>query len=112
VPAPRRKPLSRAARSAVLAKTDGRCHVCGGELGVDWKADHVWAHASGGAHKRDNYLAACASCNRWRWHYGPEKIRQILELGVYARSELGRRLAKPPGLPPSRICPPAERTKT
>ena len=43
-------------RGVVLAKTAGRCHICGSEVPPGkWDADHVLAHSSGGAHAADNY---------------------------------------------------------
>ena len=54
----RRKALSRSERDAILGKTAGKCHICGGEIAGDWEADHVLAYAGGGVHSIDNYLAA------------------------------------------------------
>lgn len=75
-------------REHIYAKTNGYCHICGGRLDVAWTADHVVPHAADGPHALDNYLPACSSCNRLRWHYTPEHIRYILELGIYARREV------------------------
>jgi 5-methylcytosine-specific restriction endonuclease McrA len=44
----RRRALSRSDRATIAAKTDGRCHICGGVLDTAWEADHVLAHSGGG----------------------------------------------------------------
>jgi hypothetical protein len=90
MPAPRRKLLTAIERTAIRAKTDGRCHVCGGELEADWWADHVRAHSAGGAHAIENYLPACKPCNRMRWHYSPERIKLILEVGLHLCTEMDK----------------------
>jgi len=87
-------------RDEVLAKTDGRCHICGGKVGADWHADHVLAHASGGVHAADNYLPAHALCNNYRWHYLSEEFQYVMKIGVWARRQiekgtpLGRDIAR------------------
>jgi HNH endonuclease len=86
-----RSALSRDQRAQVLAKTDGRCHICGGAIdGADWQADHVLARAAGGRHLVDNYLAAHAICNNYRWHYDAEEFQWILKLGVWMRTHIER----------------------
>lgn len=84
----RRKSLTKDQRNLVLSKTGGRCHICGGKIknGEKWQADHVLAHAHGGEHSVENYLAAHAICNNYRWHYGPEEFQWILKLGVWIRT--------------------------
>lgn len=95
-----RMPLTGAERKQILAKTDGRCHICGGDIIDQWHADHVRSHSSGGEHSVENYLASHASCNNYRWDYLPEEFEIILKLGVLARTqienetELGQTLAK------------------
>ena len=86
---PRRRSLASKARALVLAKTAGRCHICGDEVGsLPWQADHVLAHADGGAHSVDNYLAAHALCNNYRWDYSAEEFQWILKIGVWARTQI------------------------
>ena len=98
--AARRGALTARQRAYVLTKTGGTCHVCGGDAGKGWQADHVIPHACGGAHSVDNYLAICRECNRHRWSYRPEVLRLMLRFGVYIKHEirhdtkLGRRLIK------------------
>ena len=94
-------PLQRAhltpgARQAILGKTDGNCHICGGALEERWQADHVLAQSAGGIHSPDNYLAAHALCNNYRWDYLPEEFQWILKIGVWTRTEIehGARLGE------------------
>lgn len=86
---PRRLSLTTMQRAVVLAKTAGRCHLCGGEI-IEQKfaADHVLAHAAGGAHTIDNYLAAHGLCNGCRWFYSPEEFQWIMKMGVWARKQM------------------------
>ena len=77
-------------RAVILAKTDGRCHICGGTIEGAWQADHVLAHSGGGGCHRDNYLAAHALCNNYRWDYLPEEFQIILKVGVWARTQIER----------------------
>jgi len=97
---PRRNRLTVAERDAILAKTDARCHICGGGITGSWDADHVFAHSAGGRHTVDNYLPAHSTCNNYRWDYLPEEFELILKLGVWARTQIetdtadGRRIGE------------------
>jgi 5-methylcytosine-specific restriction endonuclease McrA len=86
---PRRIALTPDEREIVLAKTAGRCHVCGGQI-VDskWHADHVLAHSGGGVHSVDNYLPAHPTCNNYRWDYLDGEFQEILRLGVWLRTQI------------------------
>lgn len=86
--AEKRQQLRESERKIVLAKTAGRCHICGGEVGKKWQADHVLAHSAGGTHTADNYLPAHTTCNNYRWDYLPEEFQLILKLGVWARTQV------------------------
>jgi HNH endonuclease len=86
----RRQALSVGDRATVLAKTAGRCHICGGDVVERWQADHVLAHAGGGRHAVDNYLPAHALCNNYRWDYSAEEFQWILKIGVWARRQMER----------------------
>jgi len=86
----RRTALTRSERAVVLRKTDGRCHICGGAINGKWQADHVWAHSGGGNHSVENYLAAHALCNNYRWDYTAEEFQHILKLGVWLRTQIER----------------------
>jgi hypothetical protein len=85
----RRRGLGRSDRAAVLRKTGGRCHICGGLIdGVEWDADHVMAHATGGHHAVDNYLPAHSLCNAYRKHFEADEFQWILKLGVWIRTQI------------------------
>lgn len=88
---PRRVVLTKADRSKVLSKTNGRCHICGGAIdGDDWQADHILAHSAGGAHLVENYLPAHSICNNYRWHYDAGEFQWILKLGVWLRTQIDK----------------------
>lgn len=84
----KRNALSSDERDAVLRKTDGRCHVCGGLIEGPWQADHVLAHSGGGEHSVDNYLPAHRTCNNYRWDYLPDEFQEILRMGVWLRTQV------------------------
>ena len=85
----KRKPLTKKEREAVLAKTDGRCHICGIEIELDnFHADHVRSHITGGVHAENNYLPSCSTCNNLRWHYSSEEIQIILKLGRWLKTKI------------------------
>jgi 5-methylcytosine-specific restriction endonuclease McrA len=73
-----RESLSPRERDQVLAKTGGRCHLCGDPIEGKWKADHIAPYALGGGHSPDNYLPAHSLCNGYRWFYKPEEFQWIL----------------------------------
>jgi HNH endonuclease len=81
----RRQALSAKDRAIVLAKTAGRCHLCGGKVVERWTADHVLAHSDSGPDAIDNYLPAHGLCNGYRWAYSPEEFQWVLKIGVWAR---------------------------
>jgi len=80
--------LSAQKRTRILAKTGGRCHLCGGLIKGKWQADHVIAYSKGGRHSEENYLPAHTLCNNYRWHYTPEEFQYILKLGVWTRTQI------------------------
>ena len=85
----KRKPLTKKQRVLVLAKTDGRCHICGIEIELNnFHADHVKAHITGGLHAENNYLPSCGTCNNLRWHYSSEEIQIILKLGRWLKTKI------------------------
>jgi hypothetical protein len=91
LPRPRRRlSLTTKQRATVLAKTDARCHLCGGRIsaGEKFAADHVLAHAAGGPDKLANYLAAHVLCNATRWFYSQEEFQWILRMGKWARKQI------------------------
>ncbi|MBM4118745.1 HNH endonuclease [bacterium] len=87
---PRRHRLTAAARAAILRRTGGRCHICGGEIHGAWDADHVFAHSAGGEHAVENFLPAHRTCNNYRWDYLPAEFELVLKLGVWARTRIER----------------------
>jgi len=84
----KRQSLTPTQRIAVLQKTAGQCHICGGPIIGEWASDHVLAHAQGGEHTVENYLPAHAICNRARWFYSTEEFQWILKLGVWMRTQI------------------------
>jgi 5-methylcytosine-specific restriction endonuclease McrA len=85
----KRQSLTPSERQAIMNKTRGRCHICGGKIiERNWTADHVFAHAQGGLHCSDNYLPAHPICNQYRWFFGPEEFQWILKLGVWFRTQI------------------------
>jgi hypothetical protein len=87
----KRRQLRSHERQAVLSKTDGLCHICGGKIDGAWAADHVLAHANGGEHSVGNYLPAHELCNNYRWFYGTEEFQWILKLGVWLRTRIEKK---------------------
>jgi 5-methylcytosine-specific restriction endonuclease McrA len=84
----KRQSLSKAERNEVLKKTEGKCHICGGDIEAYWEADHVLAHSGGGSNDANNYLPAHGLCNSYRWDYLPEEFHEILRLGVWLRTQI------------------------
>jgi hypothetical protein len=86
----KRASLTKNQRRNIFLKTQGRCHICGGEIRPDetWQADHILAHAKGGSNVEENYLPSHFICNRLRWHYGAEEIQWILKLGIWMRTQI------------------------
>jgi len=84
------KRLSPDVRRRILSKTGGRCHVCGGPLGLKWEADHIRPRARGGMDMESNYLPACDVCNATRWNRSSKVIRRMLQLGMYLLPEIRR----------------------
>jgi superfamily II DNA or RNA helicase len=56
--------FSGTARSVAYIAADGKCQLCGAELGPDWEADHVTPYSKGGATDVTNVQALCRTCNR------------------------------------------------
>ena len=97
-------------RMLIFQKTQGICHFCGDELGFekydlkdetepgDWNYDHVNQKFKGGSKDIENCLPAHTTCNRIRWNYKGERLRELISLGIVADGEirkdtaLGRRL--------------------
>jgi hypothetical protein len=86
----RRRALSPQERTAILSKTGGRCHICGGTIEPEryWEADHVLRHCAGGGGELENYLATHGLCNTYRWDHLPKEVQWILKIGVWARKQM------------------------
>jgi HNH endonuclease len=84
----------------IWKKTDGHCHFCGDPVSLRkrgyrrqradgcWEVDHVVQRHRGGEVSIKNCLPACTSCNRLRWHRRGAAIRELLVLGLIAKSEI------------------------
>ena len=81
--------LTKKERYSIWDKTDGKCHICGRDINKDkFEVDHVKTHSSGGNNNVENFLAACRTCNNYRWHYSSEEIQWILKIGVWAKTKI------------------------
>ena len=90
-PKSKRRVLSRSDREEILARTRGRCHLCGGVIGkAAWDANHVFPLALGGKQGPENDLPAHRSCNGAKWHLRPKEMMLVLKLGAWLRSEIER----------------------
>jgi len=89
-------------RQIVFQKTGGICHFCGDRLEFekydlrdenepgDWNYDHVNQKGKGGPKDIKNCLPAHATCNRIRWDYKGEKLRELIQLGIMVDGEIRR----------------------
>lgn len=67
-------PYSDAQLERIFDRTDGRCHLCHGNLYFDdyaapvayggWEVEHSRPRSRGGTDHSNNLYAACVSCNR------------------------------------------------
>ncbi len=93
-------------RSDVLAKTNGNCGYCGGNLaGKSWHVDHIQPLRRGNdKHPKDNafenLMAACPRCNRWKATNSVQGFRSEIQKQVerVRRDSAGFRLAEDFGL--------------
>lgn len=56
--------FTRRQRRQLWIESGNRCACCGGALGVDWEADHVYPWSMGGETVLENAQALCRACNR------------------------------------------------
>jgi len=94
----RRRSLNHDKREEALKKTNGHCHLCGGDLCETtegelpkerkFSVDHIIPRATGGPDSAENYLPAHRLCNGCRWFYSPEEFQWILRMGVWARKQM------------------------
>ena len=87
----------------IFERTKGHCHFCGDKVIFDkygcknindldgaWESDHVIQKAKGGNVKEENCLPACVRCNRLRWHYKGNELRELIFLGIIAKKEINK----------------------
>ncbi len=88
--------MAKANRSEILAKCNGRCAYCGGEITLkSMQVDHVepvfrnhsdaqlkWYGRDRGTDSPENLLPSCARCNRWKSTFTLEQFRKIVESSV------------------------------
>ncbi len=94
----KRKPIKFSDKKFIFEKTGGHCHFCGKKLffeakrGNDgrWHIDHIVPFSRKGKNNIINYLPICNVCNRLRWNFKSEKIRDIFRFGVIAYREMRR----------------------
>jgi len=84
----------------IWEKTNGHCHFCGDPVSLGkrgyrrqradgcWEVDQVIQRAKGGSIRTENWLPACTSCNPLRWHRKGAALRELLVLGLIAKSEI------------------------
>jgi len=88
----------------IFERTTGHCHFCGdilifgkygykdiNDLDGAWESDHVIQKAKGGNKNEENCLPACVRCNRLRWHYKGDQLRELIFLGIIAKKEIGKK---------------------
>lgn len=85
-----RKTIQKKERANVLKRDKYICGYCGKKKKPSNLAvDHIIPVRYGGYHGMENWVAACRSCNRKKWLYGPnEKVSPRL------RWHNGRKVAK------------------
>lgn len=97
--------MTQTALKKIFDKTKGHCHFCGDRLKFanrgwrksdtrwdgHWEADHVIQLHKGGARSAENCLAACTRCNRLRWQRKGRSLRNLLVLGLVAKSQVKQR---------------------
>lgn len=59
-----RRAFNRIERTAIYVGANGKCAMCGAELGPDWEADHFIPFTQGGETDVANGQALCRACNR------------------------------------------------
>ena len=59
-----RRFFSTGEKIALWLAADGKCELCGEELGTDWEADHIRPFSKDGVTDVVNGAALCRTCNR------------------------------------------------
>ena len=91
-----RKPISKKEKKIIWEKTGGLCHFCGEKLIFDakrgdkgrWHVDHILPFSRNGKNSLENYLPICNVCNRLKWNFESNKIRELFRWGIIARKEV------------------------
>lgn len=65
------------------------CPYCGGMLGEDAHADHIYPVSRGGQSTTDNMVMVCRACNMAK---GDKTLREYIELSGLNRAEIEKRL--------------------
>lgn len=106
--------IKKAVRKKVHKMLDGHCGYCGCELEYDeMQVDHIEPHwhnmseeyceergIDKGDHDIDNFMPACARCNRWKSTFTIEKFREqiVAQHERVKRDKAGYRLMLDYGL--------------
>ena len=70
-----RKRIQKKERVNILKRDKYICGYCGKKKKASNLAiDHIIPVRYGGFHGSENWVSACKSCNRKKWHYGPNEI--------------------------------------
>jgi HNH endonuclease len=76
-------------REAVLKKTAGNCHICGGVIDAsNWEADHLVPLSKGGASDVGNFLPAHGLCNGAKSNHHGEALQWVLKIGAWAKTQM------------------------
>ena len=84
-------------KKELYLKTLGHCHFCGDDIKLEkynengpggWQADHVFQRTRGGKDGIDNRLPICRACNRARWMYKGEDLRERITYGCIAMKQI------------------------
>ena len=95
----RRKLISLENKKVIFQKTGGLCHFCGEELVFNakrgengrWNVDHILPFSHKGKDSIENYLPICKTCNRLRWNFESNKIRDLLRYGIVAYKQIRKK---------------------
>lgn len=76
----RRKPIPESIKTELYNKQNGRCAVCGEELGNDGHVDHIIPWTLVGDELPDNYQYLCSSCNESKSCHTDYIFKNLLKL--------------------------------
>ena len=79
----RRRHISKKERLEIASKTNNRCGYCGEPLPERWHVDHIEPFAKNGTTcEKDNLMAACPQCNRFKDTFTIDLFRRELKQQV------------------------------